>query len=326
MDLPRHDHIDRNPEDYVADEQQRDVDERGQAIIGGGQQSAAAEYRHHGASLAHAQGQQLVMYMRLVRQEGITVGAYAVNVDAYDVEARNQQGRHADNGAVAAMSRHVDAADADAHHAQEKAHGKGAGITHEYLTVLHGVAEHVEVEEGEQRAQCGCGQGRVGVQAAPETYDGIERACHSAKTGGQAVDAVYQVHGIDDEDYEQGGDAQRHPVRHLVDSAEAVQVLYAYAARYDQDRGQCLHHELGAVADADKVVGHAGKVQEDSRAAGETQRNNAAVQKPADGLTAVHDAQPEQKQEGEQYGGEKGNAAQTGNLGLMYLARVRLVE
>lgn len=326
MDLPRHDHIDRNPEDYVADEQQRDVDERGQAIIGAGQQRAAAEYRHHGATLAHAQGQQFMVDMRLVREERITVGAYAVNVDAYDVEAWNQQGRHADNGAVAAMGRHIDAADADAHHAQEKADGKGAGIAHEYLTVLQGVAEHVEEEEGEQRAQCGCGQGRVSVQAAPETYDGIERACHSAKTGGQAVDAVYQVHGIDDEDYEQGGDAQRHPVRHLVDSAEAVQVLYAYAAGYDQKRSQGLHHELGAIAHADQIVGHAGKVQEDSSAAGETQRNNAAVQKPGHGLIAVHDAQPEQQQQSEQYGGEKGDASQARNLGLMDLARVGLVE
>lgn len=46
----------------------------------------------------------------------------------------------------------------------------------------------------------------------------------------------------------------------------------------------------------------------------------------ADGLTAVHDAQSEQKQEGEQYGGEKGYASQAGNLRLMDLARVRLVE
>ena len=264
--------------------------------------------------------------MRLVGKERITVGAYAVNVDAYDVEAWNQQGRHADDGAVAAMGRHVEAADADAHHAQEKAHGKGAGIAHEYLTVLQGVAEHIEEEEGEQGAQCGGGQHRVGVQAVPETYDGIERACHSAKTGGQAVDAVYQVHGVDDENDEQRGDAQRHPIRHLVDSAETVQVLYAYAAGYDQERGQGLHHELGAVAHADKVVGHAGKVQEDGRAAGETQRNNAAVQKPGHGLIAVHDAQPEQEQQGKQYGGEKGDAAQAWNLGLMYLARVRLVE
>ena len=105
-----------------------------------------------------------------------------------------------------------------------------------------------------------------------------------------------------------------------------MQVLYANAAGYDQERGQGLHHEFGAVADADKVVGHAGKVEQDGGAAGEAQRNHAAVQQPADGLTAVHDAQPEQKQEGEQNGGEKGDAAQTGDLGLMDLARVGLVE
>ena len=111
-----------------------------------------------------------------------------------------------------------------------------------------------------------------------------------------------------------------------MDAAETVQVLYAYSAGYDQERGQSLHNELGAVPHADKVVGHTRQIENYGGAAGETQRNHTAVQKFGHGLVAVHDAQSEQEQKCEQNGGEKGDAAQTWNLGLMYLARVRLVE
>ena len=150
MDAARQNHVYGNPEGDVADEQQRDVDVWGEEVVGYGEQCAGAEYRHHGASLAHAEGQQLMVYMRLVGEEWIAVGAYAVNVDAYDVEAGNQQGRHAYNGTVGVTGRHVEAADTDAHDAEEEPDGKGAGIAHEYLAVLQDVAEHVEVEEGEQ--------------------------------------------------------------------------------------------------------------------------------------------------------------------------------
>ena len=326
MDAACQKHIDGNPEGDVSYEQERDVHVRGQEVVGDDEERAAAEYRHHGASLAHAEGQQLVMDMRLVGHEWIAVGANAVNVDAYDVEAWNQQGRHADDGTVGVTGRHADVADTDAHHAQKEADGKGACIAHENLTVFQGVAEHVEEEEGQQCAQRGGGQGRVCVQAVPETDNGVEYARHGTQSGGQAVDAVYQVHGVDDEDDEQGGDAYRHQIRHLVNAAETVQVLYAYSAGYDQERGQSLHHELGAVPHADKVIGHTRQIENYGGAAGETQRDHTAVQKLGHGLIAVHDAQSEQEQKCEQNGGEKSNAAQTWNLGLMYLARVRLVE
>ena len=111
-----------------------------------------------------------------------------------------------------------------------------------------------------------------------------------------------------------------------MDAAEAVEVPDAYPAGYDQQRGDGLHDELGAVAHAHQVVGHAGEVEDYGGAAGEAQRRHAAVQQGGHRVVVGHDPHAEQQQQGEQDGGEEGYAPQPRHLGLVDLARVRRVE
>ena len=171
------------------------------------------------------------MNVRLVGHEGAAAAAHATQHHAQHVEAGHHEECEAQHqgvrlaadahgrGVVGLRAVHAEPYSGKAQH---KAHHLRAGVAHEYLAVLLRVAEHVEVEEGHQRAQHGGADGGGHVEAVGVEHAGQEEQGHDAQPRGQTVDAVDEVDGVDDEHQHEHRQRLAYPPRYLPDAEEAV--------------------------------------------------------------------------------------------------------
>ncbi len=250
------------------------VDPDAQGHVEYGEQQACAHDGEHCAVLAHAHVEQLVVYVVLVGQEGVVAGADSGHVHAHHVEAWHHQRAHGHHQHVHARQlrgrghlHHLEAQDAE-----DDADRERACVAHEYLLLLLGVAEDVVVEERQQHTQGGEAQDRVEVLAAEVEGHAVDYHGHRAQARGQAVDAVDQVDGVDYENPQQQCEGPHAPPGDLLQAEESVEVGHAQAADHQHRHAADLHHELGAVLDADQVVGQAHDVEHQQGAEAEGYR------------------------------------------------------
>jgi hypothetical protein len=105
-----------------------------------------------------------------------------------------------------------------------------------------------------------------------------------------------------------------------------VKVGELYAAQYKKRGSEGLHYELGAVADADQVVGHTDEPHHYCSAHHEAYGAYVVVYIRHNGAFLRQHAAAEDEEESEKYCREKRYAAETRYLRLVYLARVGRVE
>lgn len=210
--------------------------------------------------------------------------------------------------------------------AQQKAQGQTAGIAHKELVSPACIAEHIVAPERNEDAQGGQCQNDIDVLGQQVVHVAHHKQGNAAQTGGQSVDAVYQVDGIGDIDNEEYGERNADPCRKVVDAEQSAQRINPVAAADQQEGGENLDQEFLAVAYSDKVVLHPDEVEQHGAHQPEQKFVEGAVEgkmgdRNSDNITYPHD-----QGEGDDDGGQERESAQTGYWTGMYLAGVRHVE
>ena len=192
--------------------------------------------------------------------------------------------------------------------------------------VLVGLAEHVEAEEGDEGAEGNKGDEGVNVFVDQHEDTSHKEEGHATQAAGQSVDTVYQVDGVDAVHDEQHTQGHTYPFGDFINPKEAVKVVDPYAGKHNHEGTEYLHHELGLVAHADKVVGYAFEVEqhhgtEREGQAGAYGRHVFHIAKiTGKGGNTKHHAYAEQDGRG------KGNTPQTRNNTGVHLALVDGIE
>lgn len=143
------------------------------------------------------------------------------------------------------------------HIAQEEA----AGIAHEGLEPSHFSVE-VEEEEGEG----GSGEAdadeaeEVGVQLVVQVGEGAQD--EEGDAGGQSVDAVYEVDGVDNQQDDEDGEWVANPKGYLVHAEESVEIANHQVAEGEQECSDGLDDELMGGFQSLEVVEDAYQIDE----------------------------------------------------------------
>ena len=257
-------YIRHRPDEDIRKQEQRHTDICRQKDVAQGEKHGHGDYGYHCRALPHPDGQQLVMDVVPVWQERVLAVAHPVQIDTHHIEAGDYErrvGQHEHVGhtgchAVGKAPAHLQAEDAE-HHAD----GQAARVAHEYLTSAFGVAEHVIIEERHEHAEGGEGEYGVDVFMRHQEYHSVEQHRHAAQPGGQAVDAVNQVDGVDDEHHGKHRKRPSRPCGYVIYKEQAVQVVNPHSGGNHHHPAGYLHHELRAVTDAYQVIGHAHKIE-----------------------------------------------------------------
>ena len=265
MYLFRQPDVDQGPDEEVTEQNPVDVEVAYQQKVGHGENEGDHDDGNHGRALLHADGQQFVVNVVLVREERVAAVAYPVQIDSHYVAAGYEQGReeadHQVGFVVPAFGRgqrqELEAEDGK-HHADREA----ARIAHEYFPLLFGVAEYIIIIERYEHSQGGKGKHGIDILATMVEHGAVGQQGDAAKTGCQAVDAVDEVDGIDEKDYGKHRQRVADEGGKGVNAQNAVQVVDRKACGNQHQTAKDLDDELGTVADADEVVGHAGEVED----------------------------------------------------------------
>lgn len=185
--------------------------------------------------------------------------------------------------------------------------------------MLGGVTEYVVVEEGYQSGEGADGEQGKNVQPGFVEDDGVGGAGYCGESRSKSVDAVYKVDGVGDEHYEQYCECHGDCCGHYVYAEESVEVGQLYAAYNQEYCGEHLHHEFGAVLDADQVVSHSDEVEGDNRTGNEAEVCYAVARHTVNCVSKIGASDTEQKQHREEYSGEERYAPRRGTATLCIL-------
>ena len=216
-------------------------------------------------SRSEAHGHELVVDVGLVWQERILMAAYTAQNHADNIQTRYQQDAEGDDdrgtlGLVGVVAR-IHAV-LDNQEAEDVAQGKAAGVAHENFTATVGIAKYVVDEEGDEYTHADESGLCIEPQLVFRKEDTEGTQCYNTDAGCQTVDAVDEVDGIGNEDYQQHGERNSDVGGKFVDAQQAVEIVDVQAGNREEGRGQYLNFELVAVADAYQVVANADDVQQ----------------------------------------------------------------
>lgn len=209
---------------------------------------------------------------------------------------------------------------------EDGADGERAGVAHEYLRMVGGVAEDVVVEEWHEGAECGSGEHRVDVFSCLIEDIAVIGEGDGAESGGETVDAVDEVDGIDHEDCQKDGGGDSEPGVDSAYAKESEEVADVETRHGDERSGYDLEDEFAAIAHSDEVVGDSGEIHQHQGADEEEDRHNSLVELHAHDEYLRAEVDGEHDADGEDEGGEEGDAAETGHSPLMDFAFVDFVE
>ena len=263
-----------------------------------------------------------------VGQERILATTYAAHHYPNDIETGHNEQCKSKDQRIGQMEGSFGMVHAQTHgqQPQDESDGLAATVAHKDFIVLVGTAEHIEAEEWNERAKGGKGDECIDIFADKNKDTGHKEEGHTTQAAGQSVDTVYQVDGVDAVHDEQHTQGHTYPFGDFINPKEAVKVVDPYAGKHNHEGAEYLHHELGLVAHADKVVGNAFEVEqhhgtEREGQAGAYGRHVFHIAKiTGKGGNTKHHAYAEQD------GGGKGNTPQTGNNAGVHLALVDGVE
>ena len=318
--------VEGGPDNDVGQEQGRDGHEVDGDDVDHDKGQREADDAHHGLAVAEAHVEELVVDVVAVWQERAAAAAYAVDEDPDDIEHGNQQERESqdDGTGQPGVLDGIGHAETDAQNAEQEADGQRAGVAHEELAAAAGLAEDVAMEERDEDAQRGEAEERMQPVAQVGEEEAERQKGDAAQAGGQTVDAIDEVDGIEDEDDGQDRERKADPQGEGMDAEQTVEVVEIEAGKGDEDAADQLYEEFGPVADADEVVHQATEEQDEQRAAdGEHfERQDPAQHGSADQLVVEQDGH--EQSDGD--AGEKGQAAQAGHIALVELASVVRIE
>lgn len=80
-----------------------------------------------------------------------------------------------------------------------------------------------------------------------------------------------------------------------MNTTEAVKIVHLQSTCYNHCGCESLHHELCAIFHTNKIVSHAGKVQDNGRASYETKRKYMFMQPYQYGLVIIQDSYAEKQ-------------------------------
>ena len=318
--------VQQYPKNNVGNQHHIDIGRTDQNQVEQHEEDINGQNGAHGCAVAHAQGQELVVDMRLVRQEGTLVPADTAQHHPQHVEAGNHQhgeGHHQRLRNVA-HAHYAVHAETDGNDRKNQTNGETAAVAHENLAPVLGLTEDVEIEEHGQRAQR-CRRYHGGHLVEPQHKEAAkEEKSHHAQARRQAVDAVNQVDGIDDEDDEQHRQRIGHPLRQLMHAKEAVEVVEIYPGSHDEAGTDKLEEELHPVAHAHEVVGDAHHIEKHD---GTQQRGHLRLRRQRH---AVHvdrqRMQPHQQGHAQDDGRRESQTAQARHNTAVHLAGIDHIE
>ena len=321
--------VQQRPRHDVDDEHQRVVEPVYRQEVEGAEAGGHQQDGDHGRAGREAHGQELVVDVVLVRQEGVPAVAHAVQDDAYHVQRRDQQ--HAEghqHGRAAGLGQRVARVHAVAHgeQAEQVAQHQAARVAHEDFPAAGGVAEDVVGEEGDEHADADESHQGVDPPVVPDEQAAEHGQRHHAQPGGQPIDAVDEVDGVGDEHHQHQREGHADEGREHVDAEEPVEVVDVEPGEGEHQRGEQLHDELLGVAHADEVVRHAHDVEQGESGSEQQQlgghgRRQQLVQRPSE-----QQAQPDEAAHAEEDDGEEAEPAQTRHEGVVHLPLVGHVE
>lgn len=124
---------------------------------------------------------------------------------------------------------------------QEVAQEERAGIPHKEFVPL-GEIKNQEAQDGPDKRKGGDRQQQVSVDQEKHPEN---QACQRGQGTGQAVDAVGEVEGVDDDDKNKQGKKHRNPIGHLPDAQHPAKTRNPDVREQDHDAGrEDLAHEF----------------------------------------------------------------------------------
>lgn len=283
----------------------------------GEEQDDGEESLVHGETHAHEQ----VVDVSLVGGKHFFVVLEAEQGHAHHVDAGQEDQRDGGEQGFFAIAGVLPAAHLvlDGEVGNDEADEQAACVAHEYLVSAY-AAKEVEDEETQYAAAQTDRQQHVegGTKLVEEPCE--DEQDEHGQTGGKPVDAVDEVHGVDDEQDAEDGEGVAQPEGEFVETEEAVQVVNHHVAGWEH-HGCChLHGELVGRLQSAQVVEQADQVDEQCA---HNHEDGGEVDVEFAVLSAAHDAQPSHHADG--CGGHEDDAAQPGDGKLVYLACVGLV-
>ena len=260
---------------YVEQQQQRDVQIVRQEDVAGDEHNGYSDDGNHGRMLLHPDGQQLVMDMVLVGHEGVLSVAYPMEIDPHHIEAGDDKGREGQDKGIGHIvqvfcrkaEQQAEAQETDGH-----TYRKAACISHKYLFTFVGIAEYIEIEEGDQHAKGGKCNHRIDIFMDDDKQNPVEKHGNAAEAGGKSVDAVNQVDGVDDKHHGKEGERIANPLGDCIDEKDAVQTVNPEPSANHEEASDNLCDELCFVADTNQVVGHTHQIENHDGTEAECQR------------------------------------------------------
>ena len=322
-------HVQQRPHQYVGDEHQRVVHAVGSQQVEDTEAGRHQQDGHHRRTGREAHRQELVVDVRLVRQEGILAVADPPQHHADHVQRGDEQhaegNQHRGTGYLVGSGTRIHAV-FHREQAQQVAQQQAARVAHENLPAPGGVPENVVGEKGNQHADAHKSHQGVDPPAAVDEHTAEHGQGDHAQTGGEAVDAVDQVDGVGDEDHQHQRQRDAEPGSDGVDAEQAVEVVDVQPRKGKHQGGQKLDHELLAVADTYQVVGNAHYVEQRQARGEQQQLGRHAGKEQAVRGTVQQQAQGDEQAHAEQDDREEAYAPQTGDQVTVNLAGIGHVE
>lgn len=206
--------------------------------------------------------QTAVVKVTFVRMKDALSAKQAAEGNAGEIEAGNDQQRVGHEKTVRAEGENVGVVHGvfDGQISQSVAQHKTPGVAHEGLGAFAFGTKHVEEKEREHTPHKSDGQQGVGDDVELPKEQGESGESDHRKSGGQTVDAVDEIDGIDNEQADEHGEGIAHPKRNFVDAAKTVEVVDVKTAEGHEKGGGQLYGEFERGFEAENVVENANEI------------------------------------------------------------------
>lgn len=281
-----------------------------------------------GDAVAYTDAHEGMMQMGLVRTEGTLAMDNAHGHDTECVSHRHREECHHHGGGAVGVDLSVNLA-CIVHGAHNEpyhqyAHDHSTGIANEHAALF---AKDVMDEEEEQRGCHGECQYGIHMVAHAEEIKSEEHATCDAKTGGETIDSVHHIDGIDDAHSSKNGERYGYYPRNGSDTPKSVNRVHTdargvYHAQDDEylDGKACLGRESHDVVHTSSIE-HNAHGQNDGKQAGGSKHVGQLL---CLGSEETHHGTSCKKSEYQSE--EDGKTSDNGDRGLLQLACVGVVH
>ena len=201
--------------------------------------------------------------MALVGKERIAVLAQTQHIHAHHVETRDDERREREHHGVDVdmVSNRMCGEELDTHYREYETDGERTGVTHENLTVLLHVAEHIVIEKRHEDTESGKRDAGKSIFTYYQERHAVDYRSYRAQARGQTVNTVDKIDGVDEEHYHESSERHSQPRRYVINAEDSTDGVKPRTAAYQHCGTDDLHHEFGYIADTDEGIGNTHKVK-----------------------------------------------------------------